>query len=91
MVLTFMPTSSHKPLTGATRNAYGVRMTKLDHITSGEACRILGVNPSTLARWAREEVVPSIKLPGRNGAFVYNRADIEIYAAARAADQENAS
>jgi excisionase family DNA binding protein len=67
-------------------------MTALDHITSGEACRILGVNPTTLAKWARDGTIPSIKLPGRNGAFVYMRGDVEILAAARAAaQQENVS
>jgi excisionase family DNA binding protein len=63
-------------------------MTAPDHITSGEACRILGVNPSTLTRWANDGTVPAIKLPGKNGPFVYRRATIEILAASRAADQQ---
>jgi hypothetical protein len=68
------------------------RMTKPDHITSGDACRILRVNATTLAKWARDGAIPSTKLPGRNGAFVYKRADIERFADARAAArQENAS
>lgn len=49
-----------------------------DLIGSAEACRILNVNNSTLTRWvAAGNVKAAHKLPGKNGAYLFIRADIE--------------
>lgn len=49
-----------------------------DLIGSAEACRLLGIDSSTLTRWVVSgKVVAAHKLPGRTGAYLYHRADIE--------------
>lgn len=56
-----------------------------DLIGSTEACRILNVDKATLSRWATTGILNSAhKLPGRNGAYLFHRADIETLAAERA-------
>lgn len=56
-----------------------------DLIGSTEACRILLIDKATLTRWvASETLVPAHKLPGKNGAFLFDRRDIEALAAQRA-------
>lgn len=55
-----------------------------DIIGSTEACTILGVDKSTLSRMvADQRLTPTHKLPGRNGAFLFNRDDIERAATER--------
>lgn len=55
-------------------------------IGSAEACRILDVDRSTLTRWvAGGRITPAVKLPKRNGAYLFDRADIEALAAERTA------
>lgn len=47
-------------------------------IGAAEAARILGVNRSTVTRWAQSgRITPHTKLPTTNGALVFNRADVE--------------
>ena len=51
-----------------------------DLIGTTEACRLLGIDRSTLSRWvaAREpRITPALQLPGPNGAMLFNRADVE--------------
>jgi predicted site-specific integrase-resolvase len=48
------------------------------------ACEILGVERSTLNRWAQMGRVPVMKLPGHTGAYIYRRGDIEALRDARA-------
>ncbi len=61
-------------------------MTAPDLITSAEAARILSVNPATLARWAANGTLdPVTKLAGKNGAFLFARADVQRFAAERVA------
>lgn len=56
-----------------------------DIIGSTEACRILGIDKATLSRWVKSERIASVhKLPGRNGAYLFNRFDIEALATQRA-------
>ena len=56
--------------------------TQSDLIGSAEACRILGVHVSTLTRWvATGEVKAAHKLPSKNGAYLFARAEIERKAA----------
>lgn len=57
-----------------------VRMptTKVEPIGSREACAILRIDKSTLSRWvASGRLTPVHKLPSRNGAYLFDRADIE--------------
>ena len=47
-------------------------------ISSKEACDLLGVNRSTLSRWAADGTLsPVHKLPGTNGAFLFDRRAVE--------------
>lgn len=56
-----------------------------DLIGSTEATRLLRVDKATISRWvASGTLTPAAKLPGRNGAFLFRRADIESLAAERA-------
>lgn len=47
-------------------------------IGAAETARLLGVDRSTVSRWAKSgRLAPVEKLPGRNGTLVFNRTDIE--------------
>jgi excisionase family DNA binding protein len=49
-----------------------------DLIGSAEACELLRVNRMTLMRWvALDKIKPATKLPGKNGAFLFHREDVE--------------
>lgn len=51
-------------------------------IGSRDARRILQINNSTLTRWVAAGLLkPAGKMPGRTGAFVFRRTDIEHLAA----------
>jgi predicted site-specific integrase-resolvase len=53
-------------------------------IGTAESARILEIDKTTLTRWVADgRVVPAVKLPTTNGAFLFARADIEALAAAR--------
>ena len=55
-----------------------------DLIGSKEACLILDKNRSTLVRWVRDGVLtPVHKLEGDNGAYLFDRADVEALHIAR--------
>lgn len=53
-----------------------------DLIGSAEACELLGgIDRSTLSRWvAFGKLSPAQRLPGRNGAFLFLRSDVEALA-----------
>lgn len=54
-------------------------------VGAADACRILNVHNSTLGRWIKEgRLTPAHKLPGKNGAYVFHRADVHKLAAERA-------
>ena len=56
-----------------------------DIIGSTEACTILAVDKATISRWvAAGRITPVAKLPRKNGAFLFARADIDTLAAERA-------
>lgn len=57
--------------------------THTDLVGSSEACRLLNnIDKATLSRWVRDgKVKPAHKLPGRNGAFLFDRAEIGRVAA----------
>jgi hypothetical protein len=59
-------------------------ITSDDLIGSTESCRILNVDKTTLARWASSgQLVAAHKLPGRNGAYLFRRGDINALAESR--------
>lgn len=54
-----------------------------DIIGSAEAAEILGVDQSTLNRWAKAGRISYVmKLPGRTGGRLYDRAVVEAAAVA---------
>ena len=55
-----------------------------DLIGTRDACEILGIDRATLTRRVAAGKVASHKLPGKTGAYLYSRADIE---ALREADE----
>jgi hypothetical protein len=58
-----------------------------DLVPTREALTILGMaDPSSISRFVALGVLePALRLPGKNGAFLFHRADIERLAAERAA------
>jgi excisionase family DNA binding protein len=55
-----------------------------DLIGTAEACQILGVDKATISRWVADgDILPAHKLPHKNGAFLFHRADIDALAAQR--------
>lgn len=47
-------------------------------LTSATACSVLGVDRSTLVRWVQAgRIRPVFKFPGSNGAYLFERADVE--------------
>jgi excisionase family DNA binding protein len=60
-----------------------------DLIGSAEVCQLLHIHPSTISRWVDNgTLTPAHKLPGRNGAFVFHRADIEHLATQRESETQ---
>ena len=56
-----------------------------DLIGTTEAARILNIDKPTLTRWvAAGRITAAHKLPGKNGAFIFHRADITALAKERA-------
>ncbi len=55
-------------------------------VNTGEACEMLGgVNRSTLKRWVDDgKITPLRKLPGWTGGYLFQRAEVERFAAERA-------
>lgn len=57
-----------------------------DTITATEVAEILGVDPRTVQRQAAAGQLPSLaKLPGRTGAYLFSRAEIDALTQGRAA------
>lgn len=55
-----------------------------DLLTTTEVARELGVDKTTLTRWVAEgRIVAVHKLPNKNGAFLFARADVAALAAER--------
>lgn len=49
-----------------------------DLVGTVEAAAILGLERSTLSRWVQlGKLTPAHKLPGKNGAVLFHRSDIE--------------
>lgn len=52
--------------------------TDTDIIGTAEACAILGKHAATLGRWIDSgRIQPATKLPGRNGAWLFWRTEVE--------------
>ncbi|PZQ53185.1 MAG: hypothetical protein DI570_24250 [Phenylobacterium zucineum] len=59
-------------------------------LTSAEACDQLGIDRSTLSRWAAAgRIEYQLKLPGKRGAYLFTQAQID--AAQSAIDAEAVS
>ncbi|MGE0705026.1 MAG: helix-turn-helix domain-containing protein [Vicinamibacterales bacterium] len=50
-----------------------------------EAAKYLGVHEETMRRWARERVIPSVKL-GNRGGFRFKREDLDRFLERRRAE-----
>lgn len=47
-------------------------------VTSATACAWLGIDRSTLTRWVQAgHITPAYKFPGKAGAFLFERAEVE--------------
>ena len=47
-------------------------------ITTADAAKVLGVHVSTVSRMvASERLRPAVKVPGKRGAYLFNREDVE--------------
>jgi excisionase family DNA binding protein len=63
-------------------------MANTDLLGTVEAAEIIGCERSTLSRWiAFGRILPAHKLPGRNGAVLFERAEVERAAEAYAAER----
>ena len=59
-------------------------MPESDLVGSVEAATIIGVDPSTIARWVeRKRLTPVAKAPGRYGAFLFSRTQVQRLARER--------
>ena len=56
-----------------------------DLITTVEALSLLGLqSPASISHWVREgKLVPYYKMPGKTGAYLFNREDILALAETR--------
>lgn len=52
--------------------------TRQPMITTAEACELIGIDKSTLSRWVQSGRIAYVqKLPGRNGAFLFDPTEVE--------------
>ncbi|WP_406046566.1 helix-turn-helix transcriptional regulator [Kribbella sp. NBC_00889] len=52
-------------------------MANANLIGSAQACQTLGVDKSTLSRLVKSgDITPKVKLPGRNGAMLFDPRDV---------------
>lgn len=63
-------------------------MPTTDLLGTVEAADLIGVERSTLSRWmATGRIAAAMKLPGRNGAVLFERSEVDRVAAAYAAGE----
>lgn len=62
-----------------------MRQTALaDTIGAAEAAALLHIDRSVLTRWVQAgRLTPVFKLPGKTGAYLFHRADVEALAATK--------
>lgn len=71
---------------------YVADMPNVDPIPTAEAARLLDLDTSTVLRMAKSGAIPhAYKIPGRTGAYIFDRQQIERLAAKRATDRRAAS
>jgi predicted site-specific integrase-resolvase len=64
-------------------------MNSTDLIGSTEAARTIDVDKTTLTRWVQDgRIAAAHKLPGKNGAYLFHRGEVERVAAEYAAESE---
>jgi excisionase family DNA binding protein len=51
--------------------------THSDLIGTAEACEILGKDRATVTRWVEKGKLTSHKMPGRTGAHLFDRQEVE--------------
>ena len=52
-------------------------MANANLIGSATACQTLDIDKSTLSRWVKSGVItPAVKLPGKNGAMLFDPQDV---------------
>ena len=65
-------------------------MANANLIGSAKACLLLGIDKSTLSRWVAAGVItPEIKLPGKNGAMLFDPQDVTRLCLDRGAARAN--
>jgi predicted DNA-binding transcriptional regulator AlpA len=63
-----------------------------DLIGTAEAAEVAGVSVPTIKRVARMLRLPiAVRMPGRTGALLFERADVEAYRDSRDADRREAA
>lgn len=66
-------------------DAYVVLMQTLDALTTAQVAEVLHIDVRSVHRLVeREMLAPATKLPGRTGAFLFARADVEALVEERA-------
>ncbi|MGH3098465.1 MAG: helix-turn-helix domain-containing protein [Streptosporangiales bacterium] len=60
------------------------------YIGTAEAAEVLGCHKVTVIRWVEQGRLAAKKLPGENGPYLFDRADVDALAA-RLADEKDAS
>ena len=57
--------------------AYARFMANANLIGSAKACQVLDIDRSTLSRWVKAgTLTPAMKLPGKNGAMLFDPQDV---------------
>ncbi|SKO51951.1 Helix-turn-helix domain [Mycobacteroides abscessus subsp. bolletii] len=59
-------------------------------LSSTEAGQLLGVTTVSVQRWARDGLIAAEKMPGKTGAYVFRRSEVERVLASRAAERMTA-
>lgn len=63
-----------------------------DLVGTAEICRTLEVNPATVSRWVKaKKLHPVHRLPGKNGALLFTRAEVDRFVSERNSQAEAAS
>lgn len=70
-------------MTGPGHRVYGRGMSEAGHeiLSAEQVGAILGRTARTVRRLADARAIPSEKLPGLNGPYIFRRADVDAYLA----------
>lgn len=50
-----------------------------DFLTTQQVSELTGWSVTSINRWALKGALPARKLPGRTGAYLFARSDVELY------------